>query len=182
MRNCVIYILLLASLLSCKNDISTKLHLMNRQTVTFKGLEPSRFGKNISNQEILKEKKVRLVVYYDSTTCHSCKLNKLDDWTDIIQLSTLYPGKFEVMFVFAPNKDNGNLVRRTLAVNKFPHIVWFDNYYSFEKYNSFIPKDIRFHTFLLNEENQIIYVGNPLMGDKTRVLFEKMLLSEITEK
>lgn len=38
-----------------------------------------------------------------------------------------------------------------------------------------IPKDSKFHTFLLNKQNKIVYVGNPLASDKAWALFTEIL-------
>ena len=82
---------------------------------------------------------------------------------------------FEVMFIFSPTKSQSKLIYRSLATNKFPHVVWFDTNNKFRVHNGFIPKDTRFHTFLLNKQNEIVFVGDPLYNNELNNLFKKVL-------
>ena len=60
---------------------------MKEKKVCFKDLEPILLGKELSTGSInLSSKDARLVVYFDSTSCQSCRVNKLYDMSGIILL------------------------------------------------------------------------------------------------
>jgi hypothetical protein len=59
--------------------------------------------------------------------------------------------------------------------NSIKTIAYIDINKDFIRKNSFIPKDSKFHTFLLNKQNKIVYVGNPLASDKAWALFTEIL-------
>jgi len=46
---------------------------------------------------------------------------------------------------------------------------------SFERLNPHLPKDERFHTFLLDENNKVILVGYPVNNPKLKELYLKEL-------
>ena len=147
---------------------------MQGNQVCFDGLTPSLFGKNLADSRYeIPSKNARLVVYFDSTVCQSCRLNKLYEWEPILNLEQKVD--FEVMFIFSPTKSQSKLIYRSLATNKFPHVVWFDTNNKFRVHNGFIPKDTRFHTFLLNKQNEIVFVGDPLYNNELNNLFKKVL-------
>lgn len=168
---CVVLILVA----SCNiNKVSSSLYNMQGNQVCFDGLTPSLFGKDLTDGRYkIPSKNARLVVYFDSTVCQSCRLNKLYEWEPILNLEQKM--NFEVMFIFSPTKSQSKLIYRSLATNKFPHVVWFDRNNEFKTNNGFIPKDTRFHTFLLNKQNEIVFVGDPLYNNKLNNLFEKVL-------
>lgn len=175
MKKLIVLCAFLIFVASCNiNKISSSLYDMQGNQICFDGLTPSLFGKDLtSGRYEISSKNARLVVYFDSTVCQSCRLNKLYEWDPILNLE--HKLDFEVMFIFSPTKSQSKLIYRSLATNKFPHVVWFDTNNEFRTNNGFIPKDTRFHTFLLNKQNEIVSVGEPLYNNKLNALFNKVL-------
>lgn len=172
-----IILLFVSFFYSCNiNKISSALYDMKEKKVCFKDLEPILLGKELSTGSInLSSKDARLVVYFDSTSCQSCRVNKLYEWNNIIEIESESRGEFEIIFIFSPSISQKALLKRSLAVSKFAHVVWFDYNNYFFKNNTFIPKDNRFHVFLLDKNNKIVFVGNPLYGEKIAKLFNQVL-------
>lgn len=164
-------------LVSCNaNKITSVLYDMQGRKVSFENLVPNLLGKDIPNNNFcIEDKSARLIVFFDSTTCQSCRVNKLYEWDSIISIETKENAKFETMFIFSPTADQKGLLKRSLATSKFSHVVWFDYSNSFLTNNTFIPKDSRFHVFLLDRNNKIVFVGNPLYGEKIAKLFNQVL-------
>lgn len=165
------------SICSCNtNKLSTMLFNMRGQEIVFDDLVPNLYGRNLSSGNVrFPEKFSRLIVYYDSTECQSCRINKLYEWENVIKKENTSNGKFEVMFVFSPNSNQSPLLKRTLATTKFSHVVWLDEKNVFLRNNSFIPRDIRFHVFLLDKNNKIIFVGSPLDSKEMCAIFNETL-------
>lgn len=57
-----------------------------------------------------------------------------------------------------------------MRMDKFTYPVCVDTLDSFNKLNHF-PDDVRFQTFLLNKENKVVAVGNPIHNPNIRDLF-----------
>lgn len=115
----------------------------------------------------------RLIVYYDSTSCQTCRVNNLYEWKEIISIEKSSGGKFELMMIFAPTeKDEVNL-RRALARSRFLHPVYFDSGRRLLKDNPFIPSHQAYHTFLTDKDGRIILVGDPILNPDLFPLFLK---------
>lgn len=64
--------------------------------------------------------------------------------------------------------------------NKFEHPIFYDTLNKMEKLNHF-PKNNTFRTFLLDKNNHVILVGNPI-GNKTLWnLYKQIITREIKE-
>ena len=167
---------------SCGINISDELKNMLDKEINYDKLIPNMYGHDILNGNIKPVKKdARLIVYYDSTICQSCRLNKIGEWDNILELQDSFEGKFEVMFIFSPTETECPYVKRYLATRKFPYLVWFDKNNSFLDRNS-IPSDNRFHVFLVNENNKVVFVGDPLYNVKLYHLFFDTLSKLISEQ
>lgn len=61
-------------------------------------------------------------------------------------------------------------MRYVLRRDNFTHPVCVDESDSFNKLNHF-PSDVRFQTFLLDKENKVIAIGNPVHNPKIKELY-----------
>ena len=113
----------------------------------------------------------RLIVYYDSTSCQTCRVNNLYEWREIISLEKSSDGKFELTMVFAPTEEDAVNLRRALARSRFLHPVYFDSERKLLKDNPFIPSHQAYHTFLTDKYGRIILVGDPVLNPNLFPLF-----------
>lgn len=58
-----------------------------------------------------------------------------------------------------------------LTESGFNHKVLIDINNSFRKSNPHIPKDAMYYTFLLDEDNKVVLVGNPLRNNSIKEIF-----------
>lgn len=123
-----------------------------------------------------KSDQPKLIFYYDSASCSDCEIAHLTciEW---LYRKSSEDGTFEVMTIFSPKPEDYEVVRRLLDIHRFPYPVYIDFDGRFRKSNSFIPEDVRFHTFLTDSGGRIVYVGNPSMSEDLRTAFEKSLES-----
>lgn len=113
-----------------------------------------------------------ILSYVDSVGCTSCKL-QLPRWQSFIEeIDSISKGRANVYFVF--HSKNEQEVINTLKVNRYRYPVWIDRYDSFNKLNHF-PSDMAFQTFLLNENNKVIALGNPIYNLRVKELYLKII-------
>ena len=121
----------------------------------------------------------KVVSYIDSIGCVSCKL-QLSRWKEFIAQVDSASGKAIPFLFFFQSKDNGDL-RRTLRTDNFTLPVCIDTEDSFNKLNHF-PSEMMFQTFLLDKDNKVVVIGNPIHNLKVRDLYlQKIAGITVTE-
>ena len=121
----------------------------------------------------------KVVTYIDSIGCVSCKL-QLSRWKEFIAQVDSASGKAIPFLFFFQSKDNGDL-RRTLRTDNFTLLVCIDTEDRFNKLNHF-PSEMMFQTFLLDKDNKVIVIGNPIHNLKVRDLYlQKIAGITVTE-
>lgn len=127
----------------------------------------SIYGKDTVDYSI-KESEYKIITYVDSAGCTSCKLN-LPRWASLIrQVDSISPHSVEFLFFFFPKE--GRDIYHTLRIEKFDHPVCIDASDSFNKLNR-LPTDDRFRTFLLDKDNKVIAIGNPVHNPKIKEIY-----------
>jgi lipoprotein len=152
-----------------KNQIQYNLKQMLGKEIKF----PSNL-QSLTNDGPLasrRDSNAILIYYYDGNECTSCNIANLNNIINIYQSPNL-----SIIPIFSINDDEHYLNLTTLLNNNsIKTIAYIDINKDFIRKNSFIPKDSKFHTFLLNKQNKIVYVGNPLASDKAWALFTEIL-------
>lgn len=114
----------------------------------------------------------KIVTYIDSIGCTSCKL-QLHNWKKLIERVEKLTDK-RVAFVFNfCIKAKRDLQSLTKADN-FEYPVCFDEKDVFNRLNNF-PTDVSFQTFLLNKENEVLAIGNPVHNKDVEKLYLKII-------
>lgn len=117
----------------------------------------------------------KVFVYYNSFDCVSCNLN-LSDWNKFaskIDSASPYPVMFQ--FVFKPRRKNE--LKMILKRSDFNFPFYVDEKGEFEKLNKF-HKDLPFRIFLLDENNQVQIIGNPINNPQIEKLYLKVIKEE----
>lgn len=118
----------------------------------------------------------KLIVYYDSSSCNDCEVAHLSNLEWLYHKSAKEK-TFEVFTIFAPLPEEYDMLLRLLEASEFHYPIYIDPDGLFEKANSFIPDDVRFHSFLIDGTGRIVYVGNPSQSEQLRKSFETALMS-----
>ena len=119
--------------------------------------------------------KYKVVTYIDSTGCVSCKL-QLNRWKQLIaKIDSVTHGNVPFLFYLHPKdiKELRYLTRR----DNFIYPVCFDEKDEFNALNQF-PDEMMFQTFLLDKDNRVLALGNPVLNPQ----IEKLYLKELTGK
>ena len=119
-------------------------------------------------------KKYKILVYIDTTGGISCRL-KLLDWQKYIdQIKSI---SNDIGFLFVVFSNNYQKFEDLQLKNHFHYPVFYDPKARLNQTNN-LPKDDRYQVFLLNENNRVWGIGNPILNSEIHKLYEKI----ITEK
>jgi hypothetical protein len=114
----------------------------------------------------------KVVVFVDSVGCISCKL-QLPKWKEFMhEVDSLCEGK--VSFVFFFQSANVKELRYILRRDGFSLPVCIDADDSFNSLNHF-PGEMMFQTFLVDSENRVKVIGNPIHNLSVKDLYLKEL-------
>ncbi len=115
----------------------------------------------------------KIITYIDSVGCSSCQM-RLSEWDELIN-ELKADENISVNFVIIFHEKDSLDVIRELKINGFSHPITFDYNNLFIKCNP-LPRDIRCHTFLLDGNNKVLCVGNPVFNPKIKDLYAKIIL------
>ena len=121
-------------------------------------------GEPINNNAKLK------IATLISGDCGSC-VKDLKRWDKFFQF---IGSKKEAEILFYLETSKLSYFKTRLyesTIHKYPLII--DKNFKFSDTNKLPPKDKRFQTFLLDSNNRVILVGNPVYNDKLMKLYKK---------
>lgn len=172
-----LYILLLLFLLTaCKENNKEKFALLvqewqGKEIVFPQNMAFTRFVTEPVDYRI-PDAEYKVLIYVDSTGCTSCKL-QLPKWKELIaHVDSATNGNIPFIFVFQ-SKDDKEL-RYILKRDNFARPVCIDRDSRLDKLNKF-PQDITFQTFLLDKDNKVKVIGNPVHNLAVRDLYLKQI-------
>jgi len=172
-----LYILPLLSLLTaCKENNKEKFALLvqewqGKEIVFPQDMAFTRFVTEPVDYRI-PDAEYKVLVYVDSVGCTSCKL-QLPKWQELIaHVDSATNGNVPFIFVFQ-SKDDREL-RYILKCDNFDRPVCIDRNNRFNSSNRF-PQDITFQTFLLDKDNKVKVIGNPVHNLAVRDLYLKQI-------
>ena len=172
-----LYILLLLSLLTaCKENNKEKFALLvqewqGKEIVFPQNMAFTRFVTEPVDYRI-PDAEYKVLVYVDSVGCTSCKLQLLK-WKELIaHVDSATNGNVPFIFIFQ-SKDDREL-RYILKCDNFDRPVCIDRNNRFNSSNRF-PQDITFQTFLLDKDNKVKVIGNPVHNLAVRDLYLKQI-------
>ena len=117
----------------------------------------------------------KILIYVDSIGCTSCKL-QLPKWKELMaHLDTVAGGQVPFLFFFQ-SKDEKEL-RYILKRDRFEAPVCVDHNDRFNELNHF-PSDMTFQTFLLDKNNKVVVLGNPVHNLSIKDLYLKQITGE----
>ena len=121
------------------------------------------------------DKKYTMVEYIDSTECTPCALNKLRIWNPLIMEARAKGVDINYIFIVAPKPSEMDDINLELGVTDLQSSVYIDTSYEFRKLNPSMPIDNKYHSFLLGENNEILFVGSPIKNEKVKNIYKRIL-------
>lgn len=113
--------------------------------------------------------KIKLIVYYTSKGCSSCNIGHLGDLEEFFNLK--HGDSYSPVVIFAPEAQKYHELVHSLKLQAYPFPIYIDKNGSFERLNTNLPADTRYHTFLVDKNDYITLVGNPIWNEAIRILF-----------
>ena len=175
----LIILVLLPIFFSCKNEQKEKekhiAQLVNewqgKQIVFPENLIFTRYLTDTTDYQI-PQSDYKVLVYVDSIGCTSCKL-QLPKWKALIEYTDSVTQEKTPFLFFFHSKDYKE-IRYLLKRDGFDRPVCIDMDDRLNKLNKF-PADMTFQTFLLDKNNKVATLGNPVHNTAIKDLYLKQI-------
>ena len=172
----VMYIVSILLLCSCTQQRLVKrvAQFMGQQIYMPTDLNAFYKGKDTLLPDFTKAP-IKLVVWFDSQGCTSCDASKMFSWGDIANHADSLSQWFNIIFLFTPKKEDNSALTMALTREHFDYPVFIDSKGSFVKQNPKLPKNRNLHSFLLDKNNRVVMVGNPLYNSTLWELYKRTI-------
>ena len=164
-------------LLSC-NKTERECHNLVIEMIGKDIIMPSSFKYTVENMIIpydYYDPDYYIITYVDSSRCTSCSL-KLKNWTLVIdELNSLTDKNIGLITII--NTKNHKNIAKIVTKYDFKHPIVIDSTNLFYSQNN-LPKYFNEHTFLTDNSNKIIAIGNPVTNPKIKELYKEIILSD----
>lgn len=127
----------------------------------------TRFASDTTNF-VIPTSDYKVLVFVDSIGCTSCKL-QLSRWKEFIRYTDSISQK-NIPFLFFFQFDDQWEIHSLLIRENFDKPICLDRSDSLNQLNHF-PKDIRFQVFLLDKNNKVVVIGNPVHNPNVKELY-----------
>ena len=154
-----------------KNDKSRFVDLVQEwlgKSIRFPSYSPLALqGNDTVNIKI--SGKYKMLTYVDTIGCISCYL-QLERWKTFMEMDEMDSVQF--LFFFPPEKQHD--VLDILKEVDFSYPICLDEHNSLNNLNHF-PIEFGGQTFLLDKENRVLAIGNPIHNRKVKELYLKII-------
>jgi len=175
-------VLILFFFSSCKDTKKDRAYQMmkewlGKEIIYPPGMRFTVLDKDTCINESIFNTKYKIVAYVDSVGCISCKLN-IQRWKELIAFfDSIDLGRVSIQLIFQPYKTNDLYLM--LRRNRFLSPFFIDREREFYKMNH-LSFELDFRTFLLDKQNRIIAIGNPVQNSRVKDLYIKIIKSDKT--
>lgn len=160
----ILLVITLYSCISCNNEssIEKEIRKLNGHKINIPVLQ------SLNDTPLKTGDDLTILVHIDSEGCTSCKM-RLNEWQSIInEIDTISSKNIPTIFVI--DTITPQLSKDIEQYKELKKQIYVDTNGAFRKQNT-CSNDIRFQSFLLNKNNEIIIVGNPAYNAKVRKLY-----------
>ena len=130
------------------------------------------YGEDTVVDHVKSGVRYSIISYIDSLGCLSCKL-QAKAWKNFIKTIDSLSDCSVPVNIFMHHRGDGELMS-LLRKEGFDIPICLDLNDSLRLLNNF-PDDIAFRTFLLDEENRVVAIGNPVFNPKVKELYLKII-------
>lgn len=165
MRLMLIIVLCCSFIVSCGHDdtetclTSSELNMEDNPELSLKIL------KAINTLELTTERQIHMTV-------HHVELPNLLITIHVYSFADI--NKISVLTIFSPDEGELDNVMRQLIISDLDIPIYVDVNKAFQKQNPSIPRDMRFHYFLLDNDGKPLLIGNPITSDKIMRLLQTL--------
>lgn len=184
-KNKLLGVLLILTCLGCRNDIkdnfesmlSSSFHLPYEQFVRL-----SNDSSIIVDSPLLDNKyQYYMVNYYDSSECAPCVMPNIIKWNKYLHYEK--DGRIRFIFLFSSRNDmySKHEIYKAYKCINWNHDIYIDTCDAF-KDKTKIPDNEFFHTFMIDNMGNVVFVGNPIENQRFDSLFHKIVDQQPTMK
>lgn len=119
-----------------------------------------------------------LVAIVDSSECTSCYISHIDEWYEWMEMAANDSVPLSMIFILQPKQEQAmSVALRLKRTSKYCKEIPFylDVNGKFLKRNAHIPQDKELHTFLIDSNKKVIFVGNPIRYDAVAIKIKEIL-------
>ena len=171
----LLLIMLCGYMMSCDSEKKIREDLESMQSSKIQFFQDSMICINQEYKNDEKEKQLlKLVVFVDSSECSACALSRLGERYPYLQdFDSL--NDFLFLVILESKKLDIEYAKEQLEIASVHTPVYIDTLSIFRKHNPQIPDNKLFHTFLLDESDKVLLVGNPLRNEQIDKLLRKIV-------
>lgn len=123
-------------------------------------------------KDSIENKDIKLVFYNDSIGCLDCTFTKMAGY---LLENRERLKKVRIIHIISVNSSDSEHLFRKLCNLRLYGEVYLDTCNAFIKSNPKFPKEKLFHTFLLDKDGKVIFVGNPTNNSMNEKVFWKTI-------
>lgn len=178
MKNISIIIFIIILIYSCDFN-KIKKQRLKQEILAWNGKQIC-LPENIENKSTLSDSlfeklistKYKVLIYIDSLGCTPCKL-QLDEWNQMINETRKI--NESVSFLFYINVNDYKIVEESVRMSMFDYPLIYDIDNEINHLNQ-LSNNPQFHVFLLDSNNKVLLVGNPISNQGIKNLFLQQIL------
>lgn len=118
------------------------------------------------------ERDYKVVVYIDSANRTPCDIDRLYEWNAIMKEMEEYA---DFIFIVSAKPEQIEDSYLSIASCGLLDVVYLDTAQVFWANNRFLPEDDKYHTFLINKDNEIAVLGSPLRNQRIKELMKRCI-------
>ena len=150
---------------SCKNYKISKNDILNTKISV--PLDSMLFvNEKLISMEKTSNTRYRFISYLDSISCTRCQLYKMGMWSRLENITK--KANVQYIFILSPPKENIQSIKDEYINTKQNHLLYLDTLGLLERNNPIIKKSVLFHSFLLDENNKVVFVCKTSKNEKVR--------------
>lgn len=178
-----IVLLVFVALASCKNRFEREAESIVKEWTgkTIMNIPDSNYivhnGKTLDTCSFAKSK-LMIVSYINKSEATSCMLH-LHDWEKFISYIDSLTNK-QVKCALIVNPENKYEFIDILEKYGFKHPIYIDEKDNFNRSNHF-PSKMSYHTFLVDNKNKVLFIGNPINSNGVRESYIKIITGKRVE-
>lgn len=174
------YALLALLLLSgCqKKSVCNELSLKKNKNVLMKISDYLLYPEDSNIIKSWDSQSLKFVIYNDSTECSLCKIKELEEWNEIAERYNKY-SELGFYMLFSASGRSKTMLMSSIKCQDIHIPILIDTIGDFSKKNEHIEKCRMAHCFLIDKQNCIVLLGNPLKNKKVESMLDKILIERL---
>ena len=99
----------------------------------------------------------------------------MSTWKDITAYADSLSQWFRIVYLLSPKQEDVHRVKVLLKSVHFDYPIFIDPHASIARQNPNLPKNKQLHSFLLDKNNRVVMVGNPLQNNTLWNLYKNTI-------